>query len=44
MIVLRMYWEMSSNEESDDGIKHLLKLNPCKVQKVTNSSFFIILL
>jgi len=26
---------MSSDEDSDDGIKHLLKLNPSKLQKLT---------
>jgi len=30
-----MSWEMSSVEYSNDGIKHLLKLNPSKLQKVT---------
>jgi len=30
-----MYWGMSSDEDSDEGIKHLLKLNPSKLQMVT---------
>jgi len=25
-----MYWEVSSDNDSDDGIKHLLKLDPSK--------------
>jgi len=29
-----MYWEMSSDKDSDDGIKHPFKLNPSKLQKV----------
>jgi len=28
-----MYWEMRSDKDSDDGIKHLLKLNASKVTK-----------
>jgi len=28
------YCEMSSEEDSDDVIKHLLKLNPSKLQKI----------
>jgi len=35
-----MYWEMSSDENSDDGIKHLLQLNPSKFQKVTKYALF----
>jgi len=31
---------MSSDEYSDDGIKHLLKLNPSKLQKVTKYALF----
>jgi len=30
-----MYWEISSYEDSDDGIKQLLKLNPYKLKKLT---------
>jgi len=31
---------MSSDEDSDDGIKHLLKLNPSKLQNVTKFALF----
>lgn len=30
------YIVMSSGDDSDDGKKHLLKLNPSKFQKVTS--------
>jgi hypothetical protein len=35
-----MYWEMSSDEDSDDGIKHLLKQSSSKLQKVTKYAIF----
>ena len=35
-----MYWEMSSDEDSDDDIKHLLKLSPSKLQKITKYALF----
>jgi len=31
---------MSSDEDSDDGLKHLLKLNTYKLQKETNFTLF----
>jgi len=31
---------MSCNEDSDDGSKHLLKLNPSKLQKVAKYALF----
>jgi len=31
---------MSSDEDSDDGIKHLLKLNHSKLQNETNYALF----
>jgi len=34
-----MYWEMNSDEDSDDAI-NLLKLNPSKLQKVTQYALF----
>jgi len=36
-----MYWEMSSDEDSDDNIKHLLKLNPSKPQKGNKICFML---
>jgi len=38
-----MYWEMSSDEDRHDNIKHLLKLNPSKLQKVTTYVYFNLL-
>jgi len=35
-----MYREMSSDEDSDDAIKHLLKLNPSKLQAATKYALF----
>jgi len=35
-----MYWEMSSDEDSDDDIKHLLKLDPYKLKKWTKYALF----
>jgi len=37
-----MYWEMSSDEDSDDYIKHLLKLNPSKHSKITKYALFYV--
>jgi len=39
-----MYWETSSDEDSDDAIKHLLKLNPSKLYKETKYVLCFILL
>jgi len=35
-----MFWEMSSDEDSDDDIKHLLKLSPYKLRKITNALLY----
>jgi len=39
-----MYWEMSSEDDSDDGIKHLLIFKPSKFQKVMNALFYSIVI
>jgi len=35
-----MYWEVHSATVHDDGIKHLLNLNPSKLQKITIYALF----
>jgi len=36
-----MYWKMSSDKDSDDGINHLLKLIPWTIQNVNKIWYLI---